>query len=423
MPNTSPKYPRDLADAVFADWDQIVAGDYKAPPCPSKNQLRKIIETAYLTASAPEEGRYPQFNVVVTPASTVDTDIPGLTRYKFENFRNVNVGEFRRLAPATDLKKSAIWIVWDDTDIWVAGICDLGTSWHRARMGLTYSYRVPSALIVQIDRPGRVKIYQGAFAMASLSDGEMVRSKIEMHLFMHPIVSAGFHKLISHFSVPNYEQPRDFENFWLIALWNVFASIANCVSASGHGGMLVIVDDESALSSSKLRLKYRVDEQALRDAFVEFINARNRTADCWTRIDLEHEGVSQDFEAEMALEAASNELVEAIRIVAQFAGCDGAIVITSDLRVVGFGAEIRAELADGSKVQEVYEEFGDVGKNCDLEQFGMRHRSAIKLASSSPNTCVLVVSQDGPISGVWSKDEKTLVKKNVVLTNKNLPWS
>ena len=349
--------------------------------------------------------------------------MPGLTKYRFDNRRNVDVGELRRLAPATDIKKSAIWIVWDDSGIWIAGICDLGTSWHRARMGLAYSYQVPGALIVQIDRPGRVEVYQGPYAVASLSDGQLARSKIEMHLFLHPVVSAGFHKLIDDFSIPEYEHPRDFEDFWWIALWNVFASIANSISAGGHGGMLIIVDDQAAASSPTLRLKYKVSSQVLRDAFVAFIKARNVTADCWTRIELEHEGVSQDFKAELALIEASDRLVEAVRLIAQFAGCDGAIVITNDLKLLGFGVEVRAELADGNLVQEVFADFGDNAKICDIEQFGMRHRSAIKFCSNMPESCALVVSQDGPISGVWSIDGKTLIKKNVALPNKNLPLS
>ena len=343
--------------------------------------------------------------------------------YPFEGLRSVSVSELRRLAPATDYKKSAIWIVWDDTEIFIAGICDLGTSWHRARMGLAYSYKVPSALIIQMDRPGRIRVYQGAFAIGSLSDGELSASGVEMQLFMHSAVGAGLEKLFDEFSIPEFEAPRDFEGFWWIALWNVFASIANSISASGHGGMLIIASDDQISSSAALRIKYPIKSDALRKSFVDFINARNATADCWTRIELEHDGVSQDFKAELALVEASDQLVEAIRLVAQFAGCDGAIVVTSDLRLVGFGVEIRAEMSNNCAVQEVTFEFGDNGKDCDMEQFGMRHRSAIKLSSNLSDACILVISQDGPISGVWSKDGKVLVKKGVNLPNMNLPWS
>ena len=98
-------------------------------------------------------------------------------------------------------------------------------------------------------------------------------------------------------------------------------------------------------------------------------------------------------------------------------------MITNDLKLLGFGVEVRAELADGNLVQEVFADFGDNAKICDIEQFGMRHRSAIKFCSNMPESCALVVSQDGPISGVWSIDGKTLIKKNVALPNKNLPLS
>src|SRR3954471_1377152 len=48
--------------------------------------------------------------------------------------------------------------------------------------------------------------------------------------------------------------------------------------------------------------------------------------------------------AEVRMRDAYAELVEATRFVAGLAGCDGAIVLSEDLRLFGFGAEIRAEL-------------------------------------------------------------------------------
>ena len=59
----------------------------------------------------------------------------------------------------------------------------------------------------------------------------------------------------------------------------------------------------------------------------------------------------------------------------------------------------------------------------DIERFGMRHRSAAKLVSQQSDYCVLVISQDGPISTIWSEDGKINVKKNFYLVNLNLPWT
>ncbi|USA61501.1 DNA integrity scanning protein DisA nucleotide-binding domain protein [Qipengyuania citrea] len=417
------KFPKHLANEVIEHWEHIVSGEYVTPPCPSISQLREILEVAYLAACAPEEGRFPSFNLVVVPTASLDDQNIGMTVYRLSEPRRLSVAELRRLAPATDLKKSAVLIGWDEDGVVVAGISDLGTSWHRARMGLSYSYSVPSALIIQIDRPGRLKVYQGPYAVAGLVDGDLVASRIELSLFMHSTIRSGFDRLVEEFSVPQYEHPKDFEGFWWIAFYNIFASITNTISASGHGGTLIVAADEHVPNSSDLRIKYPVESMELRSAFIDFINARNVTADCWTRIELGHDDVEQDFRAELALLDATNRLVEAIRLIAQFAGCDGAILITSDLRVIGFGVEIRSELAAECIVEEVTSDYGEEGEICDIEQFGMRHRSAIKLSSRVPGVCVLAVSQDGPISGVWSKEGKVLIKKGANLPNMNLPFS
>jgi hypothetical protein len=416
------KFPRDLADAVSANWANMVSGQYVTPPCPPKPLLRKILESCYLAAGAPEEARYPQFNVVVTAGNTDHID-EAITTYKFDVRREVSVEELRRLAPATDFRKSAIWLIFNDKETHIAGLCDLGTSLHRARLGLTYSYRVPSALLVQVDRPGRLKVYQGQFAVASLSDGTLSLNRINIPLFLHKVAHDGLRCLAKSFTVPELEQPRDFESFWFTALCNVFSAIANSISVSGHGGMLTVLKAGSSLPEDLVRTKYVCHSSALRDAFIAFINARNTTADFWTASETGESWQGNAHEAELKLISATEHLVEAIRFVAQMAGCDGAILLTSDLKLLGFGSEIRTEMAPEVSVSQVTDELHEDYRSCDLEQFGMRHRSAIKLVSRLPETSVLAVSQDGPISAVWAKDGSVIVRKGAPLGNMNIPWA
>ena len=59
----------------------------------------------------------------------------------------------------------------------------------------------------------------------------------------------------------------------------------------------------------------------------------------------------------------------------------------------------------------------------DIEQFGLRHRSAIKLISRQTKYTAIVVSQDGPISVIWSREGRVNVRKGVQLTNLNMPWA
>lgn len=416
------KFPNDLAAMVFEGWENLVAGEYVAPPCPPESMLENIFNVAYLSSSLPEEGRYPQFNVVVTRSNTTNETMPGAVMHRFDNPRSLDVSEFRRLAPATDMKKSAIWVEWEDDICRIVGLCDLGTSWHRSRMGMAYNYKVPSALIIQIDRPGRLRVYQGAYAIASLSDGDLVLSRFDLHGFLHPSVLSGLEKIEDKFTIPEFEHPRDFHSFWFNALWNVFASIANSISALGHGGMIIIANADSLGKEAALRIKYPCNSLDLQKSFIQFINCRNKTADLWTKIEEEGRPFESNLHlAELALIEATEQLVEATRFVSQLSGCDGAIMITDDLKLIGFGIEVKADISAGTPVSEVDFEYSDDRQPCDIEQFGMRHRSAIKLVSQAPSTCVLAISQDGPISGVfWSKNQ-VFVKKGIALANINMP--
>lgn len=415
------KFPADLAKTVAERWHQMVAGDYITPACPNKRQLKTILEACYLSANTPEEGRYPKFNVVVTEEGALGRGKTDATFYRLESPRSLNVEELRRLAPATDPKKSAIWITFANNRIVISEICDLGTSWHRARLGLVYSYRVPSALIIQIERPGKMKVFQGEFSVASLADGIVVESEFDIPHFLHKIAHEKFNELAQMFTVPSIEEPRDFESFWSTALCNVFSGLINSVNALGHGGAIIIVPDCSAISAENIRLKYACSSDSLRSAFVLFINARNRTADYWTAIETGEVVEANLHEAELILAAATEQLIEAIRFVAQLAGCDGAIVISADLCLIGFGAEIRSELADDAIIQEVKDELKRIYKIYDIEQFGMRHRSTIKLISKIGNARAIVVSQDGPVSAIWSDDDTVFVRKGVALGNMNMP--
>ena len=360
-----------------------VLATMRTPPCPSEKLLQELLEVAYLTASAPEEDRFPKFNLVCFPKSQSDAGDPVGYRWKFIDSRPLSVGELRRLAPVSDLRKSAVWLEWDDSAWQISGLIDLGTSWSRARAGLEYHYQLPSCLLVEIDRPGRLRIYQGQFHVASLADGTIDRPfGIDMHLSLHEPAHRGLSTMIDEIVRPEVEHPREFTGLEFIALWNTYAAIANSISLSGHGGALIIAPSGKEFPKQFLKPKYPLNADALRTTFVNFMNSRHVMGDLMARSE-RNENISDEQFSHASLRSkdAFTELVEATRFVAQLARCDGAIVISDDLRLLGFGVEISADLKQGTSVNDVTHELSGEHRAFDVEQFGMRHRSAIKLVS------------------------------------------
>ena len=89
-----------------------------------------------------------------------------------------------------------------------------------------------------------------------------------------------------------------------------------------------------------------------------------------------------------------------IEFVAALATVDGAVILSRDLRLEGFGAEIT--LAGVPSAHETVE-YGNhplpLGQPppARLADFGMRHRSAIRFCQAVPGAMAVVVSQDGGI--------------------------
>jgi hypothetical protein len=280
----------------------------------------------------------------------------------------------------------------------------------------------------QVERPGRIRVYQGTFHVATLSDGTIEGyDGISLHLSLHGAANRGLRAMASDLIRPSVESAKEFYNFEFLALWNTYAAMANSIAMMKHGGAIILAPPSTTLSDGLVRIKYAQNSSLLRDAFIAFMNERHIVGDLIARTEngeiIADEILSQ---AEMKCRNVFFRLIELTRFVAQLSGCDGAIVITDDLKLFGFGAEIRAEMNLGVKVFEVIDDYDEINRKymtIDLEQFGMRHRSAIKLISHIQDSRVLVISQDGPISTVWSDGDNVIVRKGVNLVNMNMPWA
>jgi DNA integrity scanning protein DisA with diadenylate cyclase activity len=123
---------------------------------------------------------------------------------------------------------------------------------------------------------------------------------------------------------------------------------------------------------------------------------------------------------DLELRSSSQRLAEASNFVANLSGTDGAIVMRTDLSLVGFGAEIMLEAIAARPVYEVWEAGLRAGRALETEQFGMRHRSAMRLCAASKDVSVFVVSQDGAVSLVFSKENKVYIRRNITTVNANM---
>ena len=107
----------------------------------------------------------------------------------------------------------------------------------------------------------------------------------------------------------------------------------------------------------------------------------------------------------------------ALQAIAPLGGVDGAVVMTRDLRLLGFGAKI--EFRPGSDVPVNKFQAGNqlIVPSRLQDLGGMRHQSAARFIEANRNAVAIVVSQDRHVS-VMNWDD-TLNSVNVM---RNAEW-
>jgi hypothetical protein len=162
----------------------------------------------------------------------------------------------------------------------------------------------------------------------------------------------------------------------------------------------------------------------LADRFVAFVNARHALIDARIarRQRTGHEAAAELAHFDDATLIAEEDLAGAAELVARLSAVDGALLVTSDLRVVGFGAEI---VSDATRHIDAHEVAGHPARaeswpTVDSESFGMRHRSALRCVAATERAAAFVVSQDGTVSFFWKQHGRVLVKRGVTIANPNM---
>lgn len=85
--------------------------------------------------------------------------------------------------------------------------------------------------------------------------------------------------------------------------------------------------------------------------------------------------------------------------LAQLATLDGAVILTPDFGIVGFGVKLQAPVYSG-EVREGPDGFKANGEIIDFSRLGTRHNSALAFIASIPGSVGFIASEDGPIRGL-----------------------
>jgi hypothetical protein len=108
------------------------------------------------------------------------------------------------------------------------------------------------------------------------------------------------------------------------------------------------------------------------------------------------------------VEQLEQAVFELSRALANLTAIDGAVVLDKRFGVLGFGAEVSAELPSPTEVWRALDVEGDQLQLDDVENVGTRHRAAYRFVHQRPTRLAIVVSHDGGVSFVTSRDGRVV---------------
>ena len=412
-------YPPELSSYVEANWPA------DSPLRIPSRLLDQALSVAFQASLTAEETRPTRFRLLLTRSGDLpETGAPneGVLRLKFDHPRPLNSNELRRLSPAAPFETSLIGVEPHEDHLRIWGLAHSGPAWLAPSWGgrspvpdWTYDP------IIHVTGPGKLAVRRagkliGAIERGTLIDTtldvfesewlpalfarerEEVRSQHAAEQALSAIPTAAEHSLIGRVAQ------------------HMLRRTIQLVRNARHGGMLLVVDTDSALATPAaerwndlgarplrgLRLKYRFDadepSHRYRTLLLQILNL--------LAAESEKPSVGwNDFVSNTSadLEKLEQSVFELSRVMANLAAIDGAVVLDKRFGVLGFGAEVSPELPSPACAFRALDLEGRSREADEIENVGTRHRAAYRFVNDHPAGLAVVISQDGGVSFVANR--------------------
>jgi hypothetical protein len=406
-------YPPDLANYVEANW----------PPARrlwlSNKLFADALSVAFQASLTSEEGRPTRFRLLLTPLDALpEHGAPnqgGVLRLRFDQSRPLSADELRRLSPSVPFETSLIGAHVEDERLRIWGIAHSGPAW----LAPTWGGRnvVPNWTydpIIHVTAPGQLAVRCAGKPIGALERGEVVAAILDVFdsdwlpaMFEHEREQVQR----EHAATQAQSSSPTLADHSLIGRvsQHMLRRMIQLIRGAGHGGMILIVHatEKSVLGLGSLRLKYRFqqDEPSHRYRTLLFrILESLATSSSKPSVDW------SDFalDGSQQLEQLEQSVFEWSRVLASLSAVDGAVVLDKRFGLLGFGAEVSAELPAPSRVWRALDAEGNERVPDDIENVGTRHRAAYRFVKDHPQGLAVVISHDGGVSFVANRDQEVV---------------
>jgi hypothetical protein len=428
-------YPGDLTRFVRENWGETpMEGVYCGSGHPGLDEavLGALLSGCYQASLLREEEQEVAFRAILADPGLFDTSggpPDGLHRLEFPDPRPFNARELKRLSVAAEFHRSMIGVRLDEEDglrIW--GLLQTGPRWMRdSHGGRRVGAALPPVTTVHVIAPGSIEARRGHELIGKLETGRLTGSQVD--LFESEWLRAEFYGLRSEF-VALHEAAREEALRSLGEAWpplepeldrriaeRKLKRVISVARESRHGGTLIFIprDMTGDLCGENPYMEVKYPFEA-GDPTVRF---RDLTVGLMNRMARVHDSESpedpgpvrwEEFETTTDGEIATLDegLFEIAHLIAGLAAADGAVVMDKHHELLGFGAEISGNLPEVRTVWQALDLEGAELREEASEDGGTRHRSAYRLAGALPGVLIIVVSQDGGVQFVSSRDGQVI---------------
>jgi len=343
---------------------------------PSRDVMIRVCEILLHTSCLREEGRYSSFRVCfITPDSELLDSYLYSHTVLFEKPVLFQPQELHRLAPALNADMSYLMLDVSHEPYQSTGIVACYTVWEKVvSKEVSSGNRMPRIPNILVTGPGELAICFGEACLAAYRAGECVFFRTDA--FVSTVVAQQLRK-------DSAVSEEDRLCMLYRILWNV--------SKYGHGGHIFFVPS-AEVCDGRLNIKYRVNS---RFAFHE-------------------EGDGDDVSLPDA--KRKKEIIAYADMISKFTMVDGAVVLTKDFDLLGFGAETLMRKETRKEPDMCFISYnGREDKTKHFNDNGMRHRSCYHFCDMVEGTVGIIFSHDDVIKACTKHNGRVIVYDHVVL--------
>jgi hypothetical protein len=340
----------------------------------------------------------------------------GVLRLRFDQSRALHADELRRLSPSTPFETSLIGAHAEQEKLRIWGIAHSGPAWLAPTWGgrsLIPNWTYDP--IIHVAGPGQLAVRSAGKLVGALKGGLLVDAMVDV--FESEWLPAMFARereeaLAEHAARQAQTPSPTLAEHSLVGRvgQQMIRRAIQLVRGARHGGMILVVDaaaEAAPNSVDGLRLKYRFGQdepshryRTLLLEILEGVAATTSKASVgWSDFALD---------ASPRLERLEQSVFELGRLIANLTAIDGAVVLDKRLGLLGFGAEVSAELPAPSRVFRALDTEGKEREPDDIENVGTRHRAAYRFVNDHPRGLAIVISHDGGVSFVANRDHEVV---------------